>query len=253
MWLALQTVTTVGYGDVTPKDAAGRFVAAVVMLEGIASSRSSPPQSPRRSSPARWKNETTKTPARNNSSSSAWTPASTTCRPPRAARDAARRARGEVTARASMRQKYRDARTTPCSSRHSNQAELRPALADCRRAARWSPGPRSENPVAAGEDRRPAPALVTPQTSTSGLPIMKSACSEELLIPSSCRASLASPPARGIAWLIAAPSAMCEEAFSSKSVGRRKRGRCGRLARNGRRERPRRGARRPHRSPRRHG
>ena len=36
MWLALQTVTTVGYGDVTPKDAAGRFVAAVVMLEGIA-------------------------------------------------------------------------------------------------------------------------------------------------------------------------------------------------------------------------
>lgn len=36
MWLALQTVTTVGYGDVTPKDAAGKFVAAVVMLEGIA-------------------------------------------------------------------------------------------------------------------------------------------------------------------------------------------------------------------------
>ena len=36
MWLALQTVTTVGYGDVTPKDAAGRFVAAVIMLEGIA-------------------------------------------------------------------------------------------------------------------------------------------------------------------------------------------------------------------------
>ncbi len=36
MWLALQTVTTVGYGDVSPKDAAGRFVAALVMLEGIA-------------------------------------------------------------------------------------------------------------------------------------------------------------------------------------------------------------------------
>ena len=36
MWLALQTVTTVGYGDVTPKDPAGRFVAALVMLEGIA-------------------------------------------------------------------------------------------------------------------------------------------------------------------------------------------------------------------------
>ena len=36
MWWALQTVTTVGYGDVTPKDPNGRFVAALVMLEGIA-------------------------------------------------------------------------------------------------------------------------------------------------------------------------------------------------------------------------
>lgn len=36
IWWALQTVTTVGYGDVTPKDVAGRVVAAVVMLEGIA-------------------------------------------------------------------------------------------------------------------------------------------------------------------------------------------------------------------------
>ena len=36
MWWALQTVTTVGYGDVTPKAEAGRIVAAVVMLEGIA-------------------------------------------------------------------------------------------------------------------------------------------------------------------------------------------------------------------------
>ena len=36
MWWALQTVTTVGYGDVTPKDVAGRAVAALVMLEGIA-------------------------------------------------------------------------------------------------------------------------------------------------------------------------------------------------------------------------
>lgn len=35
MWWSLQTVTTVGYGDVTPKDAAGRIVGAVVMLEGI--------------------------------------------------------------------------------------------------------------------------------------------------------------------------------------------------------------------------
>jgi len=36
MWWALQTVTTVGYGDVTPKEPSGRIVAAVVMLEGIA-------------------------------------------------------------------------------------------------------------------------------------------------------------------------------------------------------------------------
>jgi voltage-gated potassium channel len=36
IWWALQTVTTVGYGDVTPKDPAGRVVAAFVMLEGVA-------------------------------------------------------------------------------------------------------------------------------------------------------------------------------------------------------------------------
>jgi len=36
MWWALQTVTTVGYGDVTPKAVAGRLVGAVVMFEGIA-------------------------------------------------------------------------------------------------------------------------------------------------------------------------------------------------------------------------
>ena len=36
MWLALQTVTTVGYGDVAPKNAAGKIVAALIMLEGIA-------------------------------------------------------------------------------------------------------------------------------------------------------------------------------------------------------------------------
>jgi voltage-gated potassium channel len=36
MWWALQTVTTVGYGDVTPTHVAGRLVAAVVMLQGIA-------------------------------------------------------------------------------------------------------------------------------------------------------------------------------------------------------------------------
>jgi voltage-gated potassium channel len=36
MWWALQTVTTVGYGDVTPHERIGRIVAAFVMLEGIA-------------------------------------------------------------------------------------------------------------------------------------------------------------------------------------------------------------------------
>ena len=36
MWWAMQTVTTVGYGDVTPKNVGGRLVAALVMLEGIA-------------------------------------------------------------------------------------------------------------------------------------------------------------------------------------------------------------------------
>jgi voltage-gated potassium channel len=36
MWWALQTVTTVGYGDVTPKERSGRIVASLVMLEGIA-------------------------------------------------------------------------------------------------------------------------------------------------------------------------------------------------------------------------
>ncbi len=36
MWWSLQTVTTVGYGDVTPQAKIGRLVAAVVMFEGIA-------------------------------------------------------------------------------------------------------------------------------------------------------------------------------------------------------------------------
>jgi len=36
MWWALQTVTTVGYGDVTPENPSGRIIAAFVMLEGIA-------------------------------------------------------------------------------------------------------------------------------------------------------------------------------------------------------------------------
>jgi voltage-gated potassium channel len=36
MWWSLQTVTTVGYGDVTPTNAPGKIVGALVMLEGIA-------------------------------------------------------------------------------------------------------------------------------------------------------------------------------------------------------------------------
>jgi voltage-gated potassium channel len=36
MWWALQTVTTVGYGDVTPQHLSGRIVAGIVMFEGIA-------------------------------------------------------------------------------------------------------------------------------------------------------------------------------------------------------------------------
>lgn len=35
LWFALQTVTTVGYGDVTPRLSSGRFIAAVVMLTAI--------------------------------------------------------------------------------------------------------------------------------------------------------------------------------------------------------------------------
>jgi voltage-gated potassium channel len=36
LWWAVQTVTTVGYGDVTPHAVAGRIVATVVMIEGVA-------------------------------------------------------------------------------------------------------------------------------------------------------------------------------------------------------------------------
>ncbi|MGH2982416.1 MAG: potassium channel family protein [Solirubrobacterales bacterium] len=36
MWWAVQTVTTVGYGDVVPENTLGRVIGAVVMLNGIA-------------------------------------------------------------------------------------------------------------------------------------------------------------------------------------------------------------------------
>ena len=36
MWWALQTATTVGYGDVAPAHVSGRIVGAFVMLQGIA-------------------------------------------------------------------------------------------------------------------------------------------------------------------------------------------------------------------------
>jgi voltage-gated potassium channel Kch len=36
LWWAVQTVTTVGYGDVAPTDVLGRLVGAFVMLEGTA-------------------------------------------------------------------------------------------------------------------------------------------------------------------------------------------------------------------------
>ncbi|ADP79622.1 potassium channel family protein [Pseudofrankia inefficax] len=36
MWWALQTVTTVGYGDVVPRTAVGRFIGSLIMLESIA-------------------------------------------------------------------------------------------------------------------------------------------------------------------------------------------------------------------------
>jgi voltage-gated potassium channel len=36
LWWSVQTVTTVGYGDVTPKHASGRIIATLVMLYGVA-------------------------------------------------------------------------------------------------------------------------------------------------------------------------------------------------------------------------
>ena len=36
LWWALQTVTTVGYGDIVPHDTAGRLIGAILMLQGLA-------------------------------------------------------------------------------------------------------------------------------------------------------------------------------------------------------------------------
>jgi voltage-gated potassium channel len=36
LWWSIQTVTTVGYGDVVPRDVLGRVIAAAVMITGIA-------------------------------------------------------------------------------------------------------------------------------------------------------------------------------------------------------------------------
>jgi voltage-gated potassium channel len=36
LWWALQTVTTVGYGDIVPKNTVGRLIGAALMLNGIA-------------------------------------------------------------------------------------------------------------------------------------------------------------------------------------------------------------------------
>jgi voltage-gated potassium channel len=38
LWWSLQTVTTVGYGDIVPQSARGQFIGGVVMLIGIAAS-----------------------------------------------------------------------------------------------------------------------------------------------------------------------------------------------------------------------
>ena len=35
LWWSLQTVTTVGYGDIVPADTLGRIIGAVLMLQGI--------------------------------------------------------------------------------------------------------------------------------------------------------------------------------------------------------------------------
>ena len=46
MWWALQTVTTVGYGDVVPGDTADKVIASFLMLGGSPCTRSSRERSP---------------------------------------------------------------------------------------------------------------------------------------------------------------------------------------------------------------
>ena len=63
-----------------------------------------------------------------------------------------------------------------------------------------------------------SPSAVTPSTSSSFEPIMKSVWIDEWLTPRSTRSSGESSWAHGTACTIEAPSAMCDAAFSSKSV-----------------------------------
>ena len=50
LWWALETITTVGYGDVVPSSGTGRVIGAIVMVSGIAFLTVITPRRPRRSS-----------------------------------------------------------------------------------------------------------------------------------------------------------------------------------------------------------